>query len=771
MLILIQLLIYISFPKTALLQLAITMLLPKKPVWHSAAGLARHFTTASHARVQHTFAPRGSSIHIHRTLSRSTVNNSSSIASRPWSAGKKNVVQNDKPITSIIFSTKFHTKTKPLYPKQNPLPKDIKVDNLPKPEPEAKPKQQLLSLSVPQLNIIKELLGKLWPKGNTNAKVRVILALSMLVFSKLLNVQVPFFFKSIIDAMNIDWLNEIGTVTTIAGGLIVAYGGARFGAVLFGELRNAIFARVAQTAIKKIANDTFTHLLNLDLSFHLSKQTGGLTRAIDRGTKGISYVLTAMVFHILPITFEISMVCGILTYNYGGQFATVTLLTMLAYSIFTIKTTTWRTGFRRKANKADNQAASVALDSLINYEAVKYFNNEAFQVSKYNDALVKYQNAQIKVATSLAFLNSGQNLIFTSALTAMMYMACNGVANGSLTVGDLVLINQLVFQLSVPLNFLGSVYRELKQSLLDMETLFSLNNQPIKIQNLPYAKPLPTLTKGPEIVFENVSFGYNPNRKILDNVSFTIPAGERVAIVGPSGSGKSTVLKLIFRFYDVDSGRILINGQDIRSMTLDSLRRAIGVVPQETPLFNDTILENIRYGRLDAKDDEIRSIINKVKLNTLIEDSPEGLATVVGERGMMISGGEKQRLAIARLLLKKAPIAFFDEATSALDTHTEQALLKEIKALFEQEGLEGNITSVSIAHRLRTIADSDKIIVLERGKLKEEGTHFGLLKQEGSLYGELWNIQENLDLEEELLERERKRIEAKKQKLKEAVVN
>ncbi|GMM37913.1 ATP-binding cassette Fe/S cluster precursor transporter [Saccharomycopsis crataegensis] len=666
-------------------------------------------------------------------------------------------------INSKLLSTKFHTKTKVANSQKPGIPKDPKEI---KPVVVKNSSSLPSSLSVPQLNIIKQLLSKLWPKGNTNAKIRVVVALSMLILSKLLNVQVPFFFKSIIDSMNIDWLNEIGTVTTIAGGLILAYGSARFGAVLFGELRNAVFARVAQTAIKKIANDTFTHLLNLDLSFHLSKQTGGLTRAIDRGTKGISYVLTAMVFHILPISFEISMVCGILTYNYGFKFATVTLLTMLAYSIFTIKTTTWRTGFRRKANKADNQAASVALDSLINYEAVKYFNNEAFQVSKYNAALTKYQDAQIKVATSLAFLNSGQNFIFTSALTAMMYMACNGVANGSLTVGDLVLINQLVFQLSVPLNFLGSVYRELKQSLLDMETLFKLNNNEVKIKNLPDAKPL-ALGGAAEIRFENVSFSYVPTRKILDNVSFTIPAGEKVAIVGPSGSGKSTILKLIFRFYDLDQGRILINGQDIKHLTLESLRKSIGVVPQDTPLFNDTILENIRYGRLDASDDEIKHIINKVKLNNLIEDSPEGLNTIVGERGMMISGGEKQRLAIARLLLKRAPIAFFDEATSALDTHTEQALLKEIKAMFHNDKAElKDITSVSIAHRLRTIADSDKIIVLERGQLKEEGTHFELLAKEKSLYKDLWNIQENLDMEEELLEQERKRIEAKKASLK-----
>lgn len=618
-------------------------------------------------------------------------------------------------------------------------------------------------ITAPQLGIMKELATKIWPKGNWNAKTRVVLALSLLVIAKILNVEVPIYFKTIIDSMNIDWAGEVGTVATVIGSLILAYGGARFGAVLFGELRNAIFARVSQTAIKNIANDTFTHLLNLDLTFHLAKQTGGLTRAIDRGTKGISQVLNAMVFHIVPITFEISMVCGILTYNYGLSFALVTFLTMLAYSVFTIRTTTWRTTFRRKANKADNQAASVALDSLINYEAVKYFNNEPHQIAKYNSALEKYQEAQIKVATSLAFLNTGQNFIFTSALTGMMYMACNGVADGSLTVGDLVLINQLVFQLSVPLNFLGSVYRDLKQSLLDMETLFALNGHTVLIKDAADATPL-VLTKPAEIRFEHVTFGYVKGRNILDDVSFTIPAGEKVAVVGPSGSGKSTILKLIFRFYDLESGRILINGQDIKHLTLDSLRRAIGVVPQDTPLFNDTILENIRYGRLDATDAEVLDIVSKVKLTNLIEDSPQGLATIVGERGMMISGGEKQRLAIARLLLKKPPISFFDEATSALDTYTEQSLLREIKQLFDHE--ENHTTSVSIAHRLRTIADSDRIIVLEKGRVKEQGTHYSLLAAEKSLYKELWDIQENLDVEEELLEKEKKRIQEMKDKMK-----
>ncbi|KAK6202879.1 P-loop containing nucleoside triphosphate hydrolase protein [Scheffersomyces amazonensis] len=605
-------------------------------------------------------------------------------------------------------------------------------------------------ISTSQLKMLSSLLSTIWPKNKPSFKFRVVIALALLIGSKLLNVQVPFFFKSIIDEMNIEWTEHLGTVGTVIGSLILAYGGARFGAVLFGELRNAVFASVSQSAIKRVAYNTFLHLLNMDLQFHLSRQTGGLTRAIDRGTKGISYVLSAMVFHIIPISFEISVVCGILTYNYGLSFAAVTLSTMLAYSIFTIKTTSWRTGFRRQANNADNQAASVALDSLINYESVKYFNNELYQASKYDSSLVKYQNASIKVATSLAYLNAGQNLIFTSALTAMMYMGCQGVAAGTLSVGDLVLINQLVFQLSVPLNFLGSVYRELKQSLLDMENLFQLQNHEVKIKDAPNAPPLmlnPIGIPG-EIKFENVSFGYHPDRLILKNASFTIPAGQKVAIVGPSGSGKSTILRLVFRFYDVTEGRILIDGQDISKVTLETLRKQIGVVPQETPLFNDTIRENIRYGNLSASNSEIDRMISLVQLDRLIKDLPDGVNTIVGERGMMISGGEKQRLAIARLLLKKAPITFFDEATSALDTHTEQALLRTIRTVFRSE----SSTNVSIAHRLRTIADADKIIVLNKGHVQEEGTHYELLAKPDSLYSQLWNIQENLDLEAQLQE-------------------
>ena len=405
---------------------------------------------------------------------------------------------------------------------------------------------------------------------------------------------------------------------------------------------------------------------------------------------------------------------------------------MIAYTTFTILTTSWRTKFRKQANAADNEAATVAVDSLINFEAVKHFNNEEFEVGRYDSALRAYETASIKVTTSLAFLNSGQNVIFSSALGAMMYLAADGVANGTLTVGDLVMVNQLVFQLSVPLNFLGSVYRELKQSLLDMETLFNLQKVNIAVKEP--AKPTSLhLTKGGEIKFENVTFGYHPDRPILRNLSLTIPAGQKVAIVGPSGCGKSTILRLLFRFYDVQEGRILIDDQDIRDVSLQSLREAIGVVPQDTPLFNNTIEHNIRYGNMKASSEEVRNAAKKARIHDIVNALPAGYNTMVGERGMMISGGEKQRMAVSRLILKDPPLLFFDEATSALDTHTETTLLQEINGILKEKSR----TSVFVAHRLRTIFDSDKIIVLQDGKVAESGTHSQLLDR-GGLYSQLW---------------------------------
>ncbi|KUI72325.1 Iron-sulfur clusters transporter ATM1, mitochondrial [Cytospora mali] len=593
--------------------------------------------------------------------------------------------------------------------------------------------------------IIKEMSQYLWPKDSLSTKLRVGLAVSLLVGAKVLNVQVPFYFKSIVDAMNIDVASTGGTAITIAGTMILAYGATRIGATVFQELRNAVFASVAQKAIRKVARNVFDHLLRLDLSFHLSKQTGGLTRAIDRGTKGISFLLTSMVFHVIPTALEIAMVCGILTYQYGASFAAITAATMATYTAFTIWTTSWRTKFRRQTNAADNKASTVAVDSLINYEAVKYFNNEKFEIARYDKALQQYEKASIKVATSLAFLNSGQNIIFSSALTAMMYLGANGIATGNLTVGDLVMINQLVFQLSVPLNFLGSVYRELRQSLLDMETLFNLQKVNVTITEPPNAKPL-SLTKGGEIRFENVTFGYHPERPILRNLDLTIPAGKKVAIVGPSGCGKSTLLRLLFRFYDAQEGRILIDDQDIRQVQMDSLRRAIGVVPQDTPLFNDTVEHNIRYGEINAPHDQVIAAARRARIHETIASWKDGYNTKVGERGLMISGGEKQRLAVSRMLLKDPPLLFFDEATSALDTHTEQALMQNINSILKEKGR----TSVFVAHRLRTIYDADLIIVLQGGTVVESGTHRDMVDR-GGVYSELWSAQETLfqeDVEE-----------------------
>ncbi|POW22385.1 hypothetical protein PSHT_01268 [Puccinia striiformis] len=576
--------------------------------------------------------------------------------------------------------------------------------------------------------IISHLLPNIWPKDDRTTKIRVVTALVLLAGGKILNVQVPFLFKHIIDTLSIplDPSTAPGA-WTVVGTMIAGYGLARISSAIFSELRSAIFTNVAQSAIRRVARSVFSHLLNVDVGFHLRNQTGGLTRAIDRGTKGVSFMLSSIVFHVVPTALEISIVCSVLTYNFGASYAGIALATMLAYSWFTIRTTAWRLQFRKRANEADNRAASVLIDSLSNYETVKHFNNEKYEIEQYDRALEGYEKATIEIYKSLAYLNIGQSMIFSLSLTAMMYMAAQGVLNGLMTVGDLVMINQLVFQLSLPLNFLGSVYRDLRQSLIDMQTLFNLQQTDLIIKDKPDARPL-QIRQGGEIRFENVTFQYTSSGAILKNISFVIPAGKKVALVGPSGCGKSTLFKLCFRFYDIEEGRILIDSQDIRDVTLSSLRSHIGIVPQDSSLFNSDVMHNIRYGRLGASDEEVQKVARLAKLDKSIEKWPSGWESLVGERGLMISGGERQRLAIARSMLKDPSILFFDEATSALDVHTEQELIRNIS--------ENLLNKTS--DQLKTISDADLIIVLNEGKVVEQGNHEDLMNIENGTYRGMW---------------------------------
>ncbi|MEZ7990526.1 MAG: ABC transporter ATP-binding protein/permease [Halioglobus sp.] len=558
---------------------------------------------------------------------------------------------------------------------------------------------------------------------------RVLLALGCLILAKLGNVVGPFILKYIVDALDSEKTQLIAAPIA----LVLAYGLARFANVLFGELRDTIFGYVTERAMRKIGIKVFRHLHNLDLDFHLNRRTGGLSRDIERGTTGISFLMRFFVFNIVPTFIEIFMVVGILLYNYGWGFALITLSAVLAYVWFSVAATEWRTKFVREANIADSASNNRAVDSLLNFETVKYFTNEEFEVQRYDYELEKWESARRKNRLSLFSLNGGQALIIAVAMTAMMWLATSRVAAGTMTLGDFVLINAFMIQLFLPLNFLGFVYREIKGSMANIEKMLQLLEITTSVDDRLEAKTLQPAAW--DIEFTDVSFSYRPDRKILNNVSFTIGAGQKVAVVGASGAGKSTLVKLLFRFYDLDEGNITIGGTDISHVTKNSLRQAIGIVPQDTVLFNDSVFENVRYGCPEASDAEVSNAIYLAHLDNFISQLPEGHQTRVGERGLKLSGGEKQRVAIARTILKRSPVLVFDEATSSLDSKSEQAILTALR-----EVAEGH-TSLVIAHRLSTIIDADKIVVLDHGRIVEQGSHEALLEQRG-YYADLWFAQQ-----------------------------
>ncbi|WP_286939347.1 ABCB family ABC transporter ATP-binding protein/permease [Achromobacter sp. UBA4530] len=579
------------------------------------------------------------------------------------------------------------------------------------------------------LATLRTLFPYLWPPGKTGLKVRVVAALLCLFAAKAATVYVPLLYKQAVDELG---KGAPGTVT-VPLGLILAYGTARVLSLLFSELRDAIFARVGQHAIRSVGLQIFRHLHGLALRFHLARQTGGLNRAIERGTKGIQTLLSFLLFNILPTFFEISLVCIVLWMMFDGWLALATGATVVLYMAYTLAVTEWRAKFRRQMNETDSEANTKAIESLLNYETVKYFGNEEHEARRYDASLTRYERAAVRSQVSLSILNVGQALIISTGLTLVMWMAANGIAEGRYTLGDFVLVNTYLLQLYTPLSFFGFIYREIKQALIDMERMFELLGQDREVADRPGAAPLQV--SGGAVEFRDVHFGYDPRRAILKGVSFSIPAGKTVAVVGTSGAGKSTIARLLFRFYDTDSGAILIDGQDVRDVTQASVRAAIGVVPQDTVLFNDTIRYNIGYGRPGATDAEIEAAAHLAHIHDLILTMPDGYGTMVGERGLKLSGGEKQRVAIARTILKNPAIFLFDEATSALDTHTEreiQANLREVS--------QGRSTLI-IAHRLSTVADADEIIVLADGRIVERGRHPQLLAQAG-IYAGMWARQQ-----------------------------
>ena len=561
-------------------------------------------------------------------------------------------------------------------------------------------------------------------------KLRVLFALSCLVAAKGANVTVPIIFKHLIDALS---LTTREAFIVVPAALLLAYGVLRFSTSLFTELREIVFARVTQQAVRQIALQVFRHLHALSLRFHLERQTGGLTRDIERGTRSIGSLISYTLYSIVPTLIEISLVIGILLVQYDAIFALITLATLSIYIVFTVQVTNWRTALRRRANELDSAASARAIDSLLNFETVKYFNNEDFEARRYDEQLQKWTSAQVTNQYSLSALNIGQAAIIAVGVTAMMWQAASRVASGEMSIGDIVLVNAFLIQLYIPLNFLGVIYRELRQALTDIERMFGLMHAHREIADAPGAIALPS---GPAAVrFEQVSFSYDPKRAILHGVDLEIPAGRTLAVVGHSGSGKSTLARLLFRFYDVQGGAIRVNGHDLRALTQASLRAAIGIVPQDTVLFNDTLFYNIQYGRPEADRAEVEAAARAAQLTDFIARLPDGYETRVGERGLKLSGGEKQRVAIARALLKNPAILIFDEATSALDSKTEKA----IQAQLEQAA--AGRTALVIAHRLSTVMNADEIVVLDQGRIVERGTHAGLLARGGD-YARMWALQQ-----------------------------
>jgi ATP-binding cassette subfamily B protein len=567
---------------------------------------------------------------------------------------------------------------------------------------------------------------------------RVIAAAACLVAAKLANVGVPLVMKEVVDG-----LDPSLQVVAVPVALLAIYGALRFSTTLFQELRDVVFIRVTQRAIRRVALGVFRHLHSLSLRFHLERQTGGMTRDIERGTRGISTLLSYLIFSIFPVILEFTLVAAVLLAKFDWRFAAITFGAVAVYIAFTVLVTEWRMEIRRRANELDSRANTRAIDSLLNYETVKYFGNEEFEARRYDEQLHKYEDAATRNEASLGILNIGQSLIIAAAVTALMLLVAEGVAAGGFTIGDLVLVNGLLIQLYIPLNFLGMVYREIKQALLDMDRMFRLLAENREVEDRPGAPEVPA---GPATVrFEAVDFFYESERQILHRVSFSIPAGEHVAVVGHSGSGKSTLARLLYRFYDVSGGAILVNGRDIREVKQSSLRAAIGIVPQDTVLFNDTILYNIRYGRPEASDEEVFDAARAAHIHDFIVSLPKGYESMVGERGLKLSGGEKQRVAIARALLKNPRILIFDEATSALDSRAERAIQAELERISQGR------TTLVIAHRLSTVMGADQILVLAQGRVAERGTHAQLLELKGE-YARMWALQQQQAQAQELLE-------------------